>query len=465
MKFITCLAIVFIGVAFSNRATHYEVSLVDREGLTLTNGVYGNIINGQSFQQDALISYKGWQYITYYNAARHVCIGRRKLPNGPWQIIRFNDYHFSHARNQYNDSHNTISMGICKKDGTIHLAFDHHASNLHYRVSGKGILDKPASIVWDSTLFSPVRDYLETGKPVTLLTYPAFVSAPNGDLLLGYRKGGSNDASYYLGEYDGAWKNFHEIISGKGDYNDPFKGISPSRNAYLNGLTFDAKGKLHTSWTWREKNEGVGNRDICYAWSSDGGNTWRNTYNQVIGTANGVQVMNTFAKDVTVQSLDRGWGNMNSQSQTVDRNGTPHVVMYHRSAHGEPEWARFNKDAAYFHYYRKADGSWQQIKTTVIGNRPKLVCDKKNNLYLVYIKKDHFDSRSEAAPLAIAKATSAAQWTDWKEVFVSKENYFNEPQVDAERWASEQVLSVLVQDAPVSTGAASAVRVVDLVLK
>ena len=166
-----------------------------------------------------------------------------------------------------------------------------------------------------------------------------------------------------------------------------------------------------------------------------------------------------------MQALDRRWGNMNSQSQTVDRNGTPHIVMYHRAEHGAPEWARFNKDAAYFHYYRHADGHWQQIKTPVIGNRPKLVADKQNNLYLVYVKKDHFDAQHEAAPLAVAKATAAAQWKDWKEVFVTSEHYFNEPQVDFERWASEQVLSVLVQDAPASMGAASAVKVIDIVLK
>src|SRR5687768_7342562 len=162
-----------IGAAFTIRTWPYHISLVDSEGLTLTNGVYGNIINGQSFQQDALISYKGYQYVTYYNAARRVCIARRKLPDGAWQVIRLSDYRFSYARNQDNDAHNTISMGLCKKDGTIHLAFDHHASPLHYSVSVKGILDgKPG---WDSTLFSPVRDYLEPGKPVNALTYPAFV--------------------------------------------------------------------------------------------------------------------------------------------------------------------------------------------------------------------------------------------------------------------------------------------------
>lgn len=458
MNFKLLLLTAALGVAFTTRTWQYTTSLVDSEGLTLTNGVYGNIINGQSFQQDALVSYKGYQYLTYYNSARRVCIARRKLPAGPWQVIRFGDYRFSFARNLENDSHNTISMGLCKKDGTIHLAFDHHASPLHYKVSVKNILDgKPG---WDSTLFSEVRDYLETGTPVNGFTYPAFVSMPNGNLLLGYRKGGSNNASYFIGTYDGAaWGGFHEVINGQGDYQDPFKGVSKSRNAYLNGIHVDNKGRLHTSWNWREQNEGLGNRDICYAYSNDGGNTWYNTYNKKLG------LINTFSEGITVKELDRGWGNMNSQSQAVDFKGVPHIVMYHRKEHGTPEWARYAKDATYFHYYRRADGSFQQIAIPGIGNRPKLLADGKNDLYLVYIKKDHFDSKDQAAPLAIAKATAAKGYSDWKEVFVTNESYFNEPQVDAERFAKEHVLSVLVQDAPASTGAASAVKVIDINIK
>src|SRR5688572_8365253 len=48
---------------------------------------YGEGLNGLSFQQDAVLSHKGWQYVTYYNAARQVCVARRKLPAGAWQIL------------------------------------------------------------------------------------------------------------------------------------------------------------------------------------------------------------------------------------------------------------------------------------------------------------------------------------------------------------------------------------------
>ena len=74
----------------------------------------------------------------YYDAERFVCLARRKPPDGNWKILRFIDYVF-----KSNDAHNTISIGICPKDGTIHLAFDHHGHELHYRVSRKGAVLNP----------------------------------------------------------------------------------------------------------------------------------------------------------------------------------------------------------------------------------------------------------------------------------------------------------------------------------
>ena len=83
------------------------------------SGFFGQAINGLSFQQDIALTHLGYQYVGYYNSKRHVCVARRKLPTGSWEIIELRDYYFSS-----NDAHNTISLGICPNDGTIHLAFD-----------------------------------------------------------------------------------------------------------------------------------------------------------------------------------------------------------------------------------------------------------------------------------------------------------------------------------------------------
>ena len=89
-------------------------SVVDAEALTIYGGQQ-SAINGQAFQQDALKTFRGYQYATWYDKNRQVCLGRRHLPNGEWEIIRFSDYIFGAGDPHYraHDAHNTISMGIC----------------------------------------------------------------------------------------------------------------------------------------------------------------------------------------------------------------------------------------------------------------------------------------------------------------------------------------------------------------
>ena len=57
-------------------------SVVDSEALNLGEEKYGNArfskrINGCSFQQDAITTHKGYQYVGYYDGSRRVCIARR----------------------------------------------------------------------------------------------------------------------------------------------------------------------------------------------------------------------------------------------------------------------------------------------------------------------------------------------------------------------------------------------------
>ena len=195
--------------------------VVDPMALTLDGSRWGMAINGKSFQQDALISHMGYQYLAYYDARRNVCLSRRKLPAGTWEIIRFTDYLF-----QGNDAHNTISMGICPNDGTIHLAFDHHGHPLHYRVSRKGLATTPESLTWDTSLFSPVLAELEKGKTIKI-TYPRFFQVPDGELQFCYRRGGSGGGDRMLVDYnsvEGKWENTRQIDSGEGLFEDEMLG-------------------------------------------------------------------------------------------------------------------------------------------------------------------------------------------------------------------------------------------------
>lgn len=93
-------------------------------------------INANSFQQNAITTINGWQYGVFYTDkvkgenkdGCFVNLSRRQITpsgslnqNGDWQTLVFEDY-----KQIIDDGHNTISIGVCKGDGTIHLAFDHH---------------------------------------------------------------------------------------------------------------------------------------------------------------------------------------------------------------------------------------------------------------------------------------------------------------------------------------------------
>ena len=130
-------------------------SVVDPAALVYTKDAWGTCPNGKAFQQDGIASYDGWQYATWWDGERRLCIGRRKLPGTRWETIRFNDY-----RHRGTDTHNVSVLGICPKDGTIHLAFDDHNHPLHYRVSRKATATKPDKVRWTAELFGPVTSRL-----------------------------------------------------------------------------------------------------------------------------------------------------------------------------------------------------------------------------------------------------------------------------------------------------------------
>ncbi|UCD50415.1 MAG: hypothetical protein JSW27_23185, partial [Phycisphaerales bacterium] len=89
---IAALLVVAAAPAWATLAvTKIGDSLVDRQALTI-DGAFGQAINGLSFQQDAVLTHGTHQYVGYYDGLRRVCLARRALPSGAWEVIRFADY-------------------------------------------------------------------------------------------------------------------------------------------------------------------------------------------------------------------------------------------------------------------------------------------------------------------------------------------------------------------------------------
>lgn len=481
--------------------TKISDSVVDSQALTIS-GFFGQAINGLSFQQDIALTHLGYQYVGYYNGNRHVCVARRKLPAGTWEIMELTDYYFSS-----NDAHNTISLGICPNDGTIHLSFDHHGHTLHYRVSQAGVASNPASTNWSSSLFGPVRNYLEEGKSFGL-TYPAFIQTPQGDLQFVYRIGGSGNGDWMIADYSGSthlWSNTRMFISRTGTFTDEYN-TSTSRCAYPNHYQYDPNGRMHVTWCWREGTQGA-NHDIMYSFSDDRGFTWYNdkesvlkisvgqetrqtllrlkggaNESRIIGDANSdsgtKKTINLDSPGVIVVNLPRRDSFINTQAQAVDPAGRIHVVGWHctdeskawAAQQGYPGDYRWGHPYArrYHHYWRDDNGSWKHHEMDwIAGNRPKMYIAANGDAFIIYNA-----SRNPAGmtndlvqfadgDLIIAAATSQSKWTDWKVVHNEPGLFVNEMLADPIRFKQDQILSIVVQQSPSPQGQSTPLRILE----
>ena len=436
-------------------------SVVDPVALTIEGG-FGQCINGLSFQQEALLSHEGFQYVAYYDAARWVCVARRKLPAGEWQVLRLMDYKF-----ESNDAHNVISMGICPGDGTIHLAFDHHGHPLHYRVSRKGVAREAEKTVWEASVFGPVQCELESGVPVPTVTYPRFWQTPEGGLQFCYRRDSSGNGDRMLVDYDpaqGNWKGTRQIDSRKGVF--AVGGLkSASRCSYPNGYDYGPLGRLHMTWVWREGG-GTANHDLMYAYSEDRGFTWKNNAGATLAEPAGLD-----SPGITVFPISPLLGLMNTHGQAVDSKGRIHAVVWHcteaslkaaGSAPGEERWGP-PEARRYHHYWRQTDGQWRHRELPgVAANRPKIVLDREDNAFVLFGgRRSGGSDLHDAGALHILAATSAGEWSDWHAAHVEAGPFLNEMLADVPRWKREGILSIMVQEPPEKAHDPTPLRVLD----
>lgn len=160
------------------------------------NPVTTNCINACAFQQSALTSVGHLQYAAFYSTTppssgvRYVTIARRnrQCQDSQWVPLTFTDYDQT-----IDDGHNTISIGVCLGNGTLHVAFDHHCSELKYRVSRPGLADDSTPSSWTLDAFGPIQNHLPTSavnenSALLDVTYPRFVRA-NSELFFECRIG------------------------------------------------------------------------------------------------------------------------------------------------------------------------------------------------------------------------------------------------------------------------------------
>lgn len=392
-------------------------------------------------------------------------------------MVRLTDYIF-----EEDDDHNTVCIGVCPKDGTIHVAFDHHLDPLHKRVSRKGVATGPESFQWRASLFGPITSNLETGRPLSGVTYPCFWQTPEGRLQINYRVHERENnkwamTCFMLSDYDpdsSTWIHTRQVTSGEGEYQGRRWSTGESvvckiACGHLHGYDYVPLGRLHVTWVWSSE---VGPRDLMYAYSHDRGKTWLNSRAETLATP-----INADSPGTEPVDIDERYGPQNQQTQAVDSQGRIHVVMRHSSERtiktakmdlekyleywGPPDARR------YHHYQRDMDGNWQHREMPwVAGTVPQMFIDKDDNAYVIYGAASSPDVTMKMHNVdhncTIAAASPKSKWKDRKVIHAERGPFFSDVLGDTHRWKSEGMLSVIVQETPMRNAAPSSLRILDV---
>lgn len=255
-------------------------------------------VNAVIFRKNSVTSFRGKQYVAFYDENSKVVVAKRNLGAKNWEI---KETQFS---GNTKDAHNSISLAIDDR-GFLHLAWDHHNSPLQYSRSLK-----PESLEFPDIL--PMISENETK-----VTYPEFYNLQGGNLLFLYRDGSSGNGNLVLNFYDAKTQKWsrvqNNLIDGEG-----------KRNAYPQ-MTVDGKGTIHLSWVWRETPDVATNHDLAYAKSLDNGKTWQKSSGE------------KYTLPITAKTAEYVWRIpqnselINQTSMTADERGNPFIATYWRS--------------------------------------------------------------------------------------------------------------------------------------
>ena len=378
-------------------------------------GWANNSINTVVFRKNALVSYKNWQFIAYYDSNSYVVLGKRKLKSSHWQLQK------TAFKGHTNDAHNTISIMV-DGDGFLHLAFDHHNNPLRYCRS-----KKPLSLDMTDKMSM-------TGLSEQSVSYPEFHRLPNGNLLFFYRNGASGKGNLVINYYDlktQKWTQRHSnLIDGEG-----------KRSAYWQAC-IDTHGTIHISWVWRESPDVASNHDICYARSKDDGLTWT----QSTGAP--------YALPITAQNaeytckIEQKSELINQTSMFADAEGNPYIATYWREKENTPPQYHLvflNKNGWQIQNlgFRKTPFSLSGMGTKRIPiSRPQIVVQQKGNETAAFIL---FRDAERGDKVSIAFCKNILK-PDWQIEDLTPESVGSwEPTYDTELWKSKGKLHVFIQ--------------------
>jgi hypothetical protein len=390
---------------------HVARSLVDERAM-------GNAGTNTPPFSPRLTTHDGRQFLAYWDHDGTLCVAARPLPDGAWR---------SHALDVdigRRDGHWAPALGTGPA-GHLFVSYNTRNSPIRWRRS-----ESPG----DPSSFGPETVGM-TGHDEESACYPEFTRLRDGTLLFGYRDGMSGDGDWHLNRWDpeaSAWRpQCRPVTAGEG-----------ARNAYHWNLVQSDDGRLHYFFCWRNNDlPGVGNENLCYARSADGGETWERSD----GTTYDLPIRKATAE--VVDPVETGRNFINQGWTTFDpRTDAPHVAYYRDDADG---------DTQVYHAFL-ADEDWvveavtdragalyrtDEFRSTdpkALG-RPGIVVDDDGAVYVLTR-----DSERGGWPLLFSRVDG--EWT--VDVVTRRNVVHSDVHIDPERWRTDRVLSFVEQAQP-----------------
>ena len=267
---------------------------------TTTNSTTGyDYVYGQALTPhgDCIKVFGDFVFLTWYRGGkldRHVMLTRYNTKTGILKTIEFPHQHTGYnGRWWIGETHNTISVGIAPKNGTIHMLYDMHRNGnvtefandyLRYSYTVPNAATVPDE-EFTINLFvqSTNNNYKHLSFPgindvntTKLLTYPDFFTNEQGDLFMKNRFGYSENGKFLFAKYDGTgWVGYT-------DFNR--SNASSFESAYNWGLYGDIKylnGKIRVGFQQRaniKTDKYIYQNGFYYAYSDDpnGLTQWKN---------------------------------------------------------------------------------------------------------------------------------------------------------------------------------------------
>ncbi|MGB5419370.1 BNR-4 repeat-containing protein [Algibacter sp.] len=217
--------------------------------------VYGTALTPHG---DCIKVYDKFVFLTWYRGGkydRHVMLSRYNTETGVLKTIEFPHQHTGYNGKWWiGETHNTISVGICPKDETIHMLYDMHRNGnipefandylrYSYTVAGAAtVADNDFTI--HKFVQSPNNNYKHLSFPginddntTKLLTYPDFFTNDQGDLFMKNRFGYSENGKFLFAKYDGTdWEGYTDFNrTGASGFGSPYNWGLYGDIKYLNG--------------------------------------------------------------------------------------------------------------------------------------------------------------------------------------------------------------------------------------